>query len=90
MMKKSDMCHLLSKQLLTARGVMFDLTRSSEQGAVNVVYEVIEMLKSRYLCSGKYDSQGLNVQLLHVIVFANYEPDRSAWSEDRYDVHKIL
>lgn len=90
MMKKADMCHLLSKQLLTARGVMFDLTRSSEQGAVTVVYEVIEMLKSRYLCSGKYDSQGLNVQLLHVIVFANYEPDRSAWSEDRYDVHKIL
>jgi hypothetical protein len=90
MMKKSDLLHLITKSIANAKGVIFDLTRSSEDGSVKVVYEVCEMLKSEFLCSGKYDSVGMMTPPVHVIVFANYEPDRTAWSPDRYDVHRIV
>jgi hypothetical protein len=89
MMKKSDLLHMLSKTIATRKSVVFDLTRSCEAGAVSVVYEVLEMLSNGYICSGKYDSQNLWVGPLHLIVFANFEPDRSAMSEDRWDVHHI-
>lgn len=89
MMKKADLLHMLTKTIRTKRSVVFDLTRSSEAGAVSVVYEVLEMLSNGYICSGKYDSQNLWIQPLHLIVFANFEPDRSAMSEDRWDVHHI-
>jgi hypothetical protein len=89
MMKKSDLLHMLTKTLQGKKSVVFDLTRSSEAGAVSVVYEVLEMLSNGYICSGKYDSQNLWIQPLHLIVFANFEPDRSAMSEDRWDIHHI-
>lgn len=89
MMKKADLLHMLTKCLATKRCVVFDLTRSCEAGAVSVVYEVLEMLSNGYICSGKYDSQNMWIQPLHLIVFANFEPDRSAMSEDRWDVHHI-
>lgn len=89
MMKKADLLHMLTKTLPQKKCVVFDLTRSCEAGAVSVVYEVLEMLSNGYICSGKYDSQNLFIQPLHLIVFANFEPDRSAMSEDRWDIHHI-
>ena len=89
MMKKADLLHMLTKTLPMKKCVVFDLTRSSEAGAVSVVYEVLEMLSNGYICSGKYDSQNLWIQPLHLIVFSNFEPDRSAMSEDRWDIHHI-
>jgi hypothetical protein len=89
MMKKADLLHMLTKTLPMKRCVVFDLTRSCEDGAVSVVYEVLEMLSNGYICSGKYDSQNMWIQPLHLIVFANFEPDRNAMSEDRWDVHHI-
>lgn len=88
-MKKADLLHLLTKSLSGARGVVFDLTRTTEDGAVVVVYEVLEQLSNGYICSGKYDSTNMFVQPLHLIVFANYAPDRSKLSADRWDVHHI-
>lgn len=91
LMKKSDMLHLLSKMIRsTTRCVVFDLTRSSEAGSVTVIYETLEMLSNQFICSGKYDSQSLHIPLMHLIVFSNYEPDRSAMSADRWDVHHII
>ena len=89
-MKKSDLLYLLTKNIMTAKGVMFDLSRTTADGSVSVVYDVCEMLKNQVFCSGKYDSVTLETPPVHVVVFANYEPDRTAWSADRYDVHKIL
>jgi hypothetical protein len=89
MMKKADLLHMLTKTLPMKKCVVFDLTRSSEAGAVSVVYEVLEMLSNGYICSGKYDSQNLWIQPLHLIVFSNFAPDRSAMSEDRWDIHHI-
>jgi hypothetical protein len=88
-MKKADMLHLLTKSLSGARCVVFDLTRTTEEGSVAVVYEVLEQLSNGYICSGKYDSAHVWVQPLHLIVFANFAPDRTKMSEDRWDVHHI-
>jgi len=85
-MKKADMVYLLSKYIRNTSVVVFDLCRSSEQGAVTVVYEVVEMLKNGYLTSGKYDSSSLTFKPPHVLCFANFEPDRNALSRDRWRV----
>lgn len=88
-MKKADMLHLLTKTLSGARCVVFDLTRTTEDGSVSVVYEVLEQLSNGFICSGKYDSTSLFLQPLHLIVFSNFAPDRSTMSADRWDVHHI-
>ena len=89
MMKKADMIHLLTKHISGLSGVVFDMTRSSEEGAVKVVYEVMEMLSDGYICSGKYDSTALRFTPLHIVCFANYAPDMAAMSLDRWDIHHI-
>jgi len=85
--KKADLAHIISK---SSSGVyIFDLARSSEEGSVSVVYELIEQLKNGYIISGKYDSRAFSFAQPHVIVFANYAPDRSKLSADRWDVTNI-
>ena len=72
--KKADLAHIISKNV---SGVyIFDLARSSEEGSVSVVYELMEQLKNGYILSGKYDSKSVTLAQPHVIVFANYAPDR--------------
>jgi hypothetical protein len=89
MMKKADLCHMLTKMPVHTTCVVFDLTRSHEAGAVAVVYEMLEMLGNGYICSGKYDSQAIDLPKLDLIVFANFQPDRTAMSEDRWIVNHI-
>ena len=88
-MKKLDLLHAIAKSISGKKVVVFDLTRSNEEGAVKVVYEVIEQLLNRVIHSGKYDSQTIFIQKVHILVFANFEPDRAAMSTDRWDVHHI-
>ena len=88
-MKKLDLLHAIAKTIQGKKVVVFDLTRSNEEGAVKVVYEVIEQLLNRVIHSGKYDSQTIFIQKVHILVFANFEPDRNAMSSDRWDVHHI-
>ena len=89
MMKKADLCHMLTKMPALTTCVVFDLTRSHEAGAVAVVYEMLEMLGNGYICSGKYDSQAIDLPKLNLIVFANFQPDRAAMSADRWMVNHI-
>ena len=88
-MKKADMLHALSKDITTTNIVVFDLTRSTESGSVEVVYEVIEQLLDQIISSGKYDSQTIWFDKVHTLVFANFEPKRDTMSADRWDVHHI-
>lgn len=89
-MKKADMLHLISKRLTGLKVVVFDLSRTSEDGSVSVVYEVAELLKNGYVCSGKYDSASLRFAPPHVVVFANFAPDESKLSADRWRIKNIL
>ena len=88
-MKKLDLLHAIAKTIQGKKVVVFDLTRSNEEGAVKVIYEVIEQLLNRVIHSGKYDSQTIFIQKVHILVFANFEPDRASMSHDRWDVHHI-
>lgn len=88
-MKKLDLLHAITKTISGKTVVVFDLTRSTEEGAVKVVYEVLEQLINCVIHSGKYDSQTVWIQQVHLVVFANFEPDRTSMSLDRWDVHHI-
>ena len=90
MMKKEDMLHVLSKSITAkTRIVIFDLVRTTVDDGYDVVYEVMEMLKDRLLCSGKYNSTSMHLKPLHVIAFSNIEPDTTKMSADRWIVNKI-
>lgn len=67
--------------------VIFDLSRSQ---ADYINYGVIESIKNNRAFSGKYDSRtkrgrGCN----HVIVFANWPPDTSKMSADRFIIRHL-
>ena len=89
-MKKADMLHMIAGAIGSEfNGVIFDCCRTMEDGSINVVYEVVEMLKDGYICSGKYQSVGKVFKPPHVCVLANFAPDGSKLSVDRMRVHDL-
>lgn len=66
--------------------VIFDLSRSQED---HVNYEVIESVKNGVIFSPKYESRCAVYMIPHVVVFANFEPDKSKLSFDRWDIRHI-
>lgn len=93
--KKADIAYIIKGKYTTMTTVIFDLTRSSESGSVNVVFEVCEALKGGNLMSTKYESLCLRVQPMHVIIFSNYAPQlrdanaKLTLSCDRWKVCKL-
>lgn len=67
------------------RVVFFDLPRSQE----HVSYRAIEQVKNGVITSTKYESQTLILSIPHVVVFANWEPDRTKLSADRWSVRHL-
>lgn len=63
--------------------VLLDIPRSSE-GYIN--YGVLEQLKNGLIYSGKYEGGICAFGALHVIVFANFMPDMSQFSDDRWNI----
>lgn len=66
--------------------VFFDWPRSHEEA---FPYGVVESFKNGYFLSTKYESQPVRFATPHVIVFANFEPDRTKLSEDRWQINQI-
>ena len=62
---------------------VFDLSRSQE---THVNYEVIKSVKNGVVFSTKYESAMKVFKTPHVVIMANFGPDRSKMSEDRWDV----
>ncbi len=84
--KKAD-CLYAYKDTL-AETVIFDLTRS--QGGEFCPYSCMETLKDGNFLSTKYKSVYVSRDGgCRLIVFANFRPDRSKMSEDRWDVHVL-
>lgn len=67
--------------------VCFDFPRASEEFAC---YSVIEALKNGVVTISKYESRTFVFPIPIVLVFSNFEPDRSKLSADRWDVHYII
>lgn len=85
--KKADMAHVFSSD---PKGiVVFDCTRATEKGSIGPAYALAEAMKNGILFSGKYNSRTVVFKKPHVIFFANFEPDRTVWSEDRYSVTEL-
>lgn len=66
--------------------VFFDWPRSNAEA---FPYAVAECFKNGYFLSTKYESVPVFFEVPHVIVFANFYPDKSKLSLDRWDIHVI-
>lgn len=81
--KSQDIAYALPRE---PKVIVFDLSRTME-GHIN--YDIMEQIKNGVVFSTKYESRTKFFKVPHMIVFANYEPNKSAWSEDRYFIVKI-
>jgi len=66
--------------------VCFDYSRTVEE---RVNYQILESLKNQTIFSPKYNSSAKYFKTPHVICFANWEPNRSTLTGDRWDVRCI-
>lgn len=90
--KKTDMAYLYSKN--PSNVVVFDLSRTTAPGEgkehfLDGAYSLAEDLKNGMVTSYKYDSSLILKKHCHVIFFANYPPDLSKWSSDRYSIKEL-
>jgi len=67
--------------------VIFDFSRSNEE---SINYGVIETVKNGIMFSGKYEARTKMFACPHVIIMANFAPNMSKLSMDRWDVRKPL
>lgn len=80
--KTADIALAYAQQQL----VIFDFARDQEE---RVNYHCIEKFKDGLIWSPKYNSKTKIFRPPHVLVFSNFEPDRTKLSADRWDVHHL-
>jgi len=66
--------------------VVFDFSRSQQE---HINYGVLEDLKNGRVFSPKYQSCVKFYKPVHLVVFANFWPDKSKMSEDRWDIRTM-
>jgi len=84
--KKADMAYIWAQK--PCKIAVFDLSRTQES-FLDGVYSLAESLKNGRVVSTKYESKSVCFEVPHVIIFANFEPDRTKWSDDRYDIIRV-
>lgn len=84
--RKMDMAYIYVKK--PTKIVVFDLARVTEEH-LDGIYILAENLKNGYLVSPKYDSIGKVFNTPHVVFFANFGPNLTKWSADRYNIKNI-
>lgn len=67
--------------------VVLNLTRTEEE--VRSVYKMIEQLKDGLLTASKYNGKTIVFDSPHVVVFANWAPNRENLSEDRWSIRHL-
>lgn len=83
--KHDRMLHMVGER--KPRIVIFDFSRTMVRGDNDhVPYGVIESVKNGYVASGFYGEQPVRWDKPHVICFANFEPDRTGISQDRWNI----
>ena len=65
---------------------VFDLPRECKK---SVEYNIFESLKNGRIVCGKYQSKLKRFESARIIVFANFPPDKSTLSSDRWDILNI-
>lgn len=80
-----DTAQILSRyQPLNRRTIVFDFARQTQD---KQFYEPMEHIKNGMMTSTKYEGCSLRWIPGHLVVMANFEPQRGMWSEDRYCVY---
>lgn len=82
----SDVKYAITEMKAAPKIVMWNLSRTQE-GYVS--YSGMEQVKDGYFFNTKYKCKQVIFNTPHVLVFANFEPDRTKLSADRWDVHVI-
>lgn len=92
--RKSDLTYIFSQDPKPI--VVFNLSRTTapsmeehennKKNFLDGIYSLAEDLKDGILVNTKYEAKTVMFEVPHVIFFANFEPDRTKWSADRYDV----
>ena len=54
-----------------------------------ISYDAIESIKNGLICNTKFETGYKAFGEVHIIVFANMEPDYEKLSEDRWEVHPL-
>ncbi|AKV62268.1 putative replication initiation protein [Palaemonetes intermedius brackish grass shrimp associated circular virus] len=82
--KRDDLTYAID---VSKRVFVFDINRGQME---YFQYSVVESLKNRMIMSNKYKSVTKIIpHKVHVIVFCNEEPDRTAMTRDRYQMKRI-
>lgn len=79
--KTADICFYASNNIMD--GYIFDFCRSNED---KINYQAIESLKNGIMFSGKYESGVVCMDSPCIICFANFKPDTSKLSKDRWNI----
>jgi len=82
-----DICYQVIKSSWDPKVVIFNLPRTAEAA---MSYSAIEQLKDGLLFSGKYEGGVKLFPPPHVLVFANFFPDESKLSADRWNLRELL
>lgn len=90
--KQGDLAHIISKT--NTRLYIFDLSRTNapsegREHFLDSAYSLAEDLKNGVIQSTKYDSMTMIRKTATVLFFANFPPDLSKWSEDRYEIKHL-
>lgn len=84
--KKVDMAYIYAQKPTGI--VIFDLSRTTEpsdgKSYLDGIYSLAEDLKNGRVVSTKYESKTVYFPSPHVVFFANFPPDMTKWSPDRY------
>lgn len=67
---------------------IFDLSRTQAE-KIDAIYMAMEQFKNGRIFSPKYHSATKVFRTPHVVVFANYPPDLSKLSQDRWDIEEL-
>ncbi len=68
------------------RIVVFDYSRSQEE---NINYQIIEDIKNGRYFNSKYESSMRVYNIPHIVCFANFRPDESKLSEERWCIKDL-
>lgn len=83
--KKADILYVCAE--FESECYIFDLSRTTE--SQSGLYDSIEKVKNGLYMCGKYESKPIVRNCPHVIVFANFYPDKSKLSLDRWQIFNI-
>jgi len=87
--KCSDLLNLVSKQP-NKKGYIFDLSRTkSREIDIDEIYSAIENIKNGHFVNTKYEVEEILMMPPHIVVFANYPPDTTKLSSDRWIIQEL-